>query len=197
MGAYVQLVRKQSGFQVIRDWMPFILCILSYANLHHLIHLVNPVDRDDVLLRIDAWLFGTQPSLWLEPYVRPWLTTIMAQAYANFFLYPPLLATVLYLRDKRQAFRESLVSVVVCFYLGYVGYILVPAVGPVVTLRNAYTVPLETGYYGKNLLKMIAKGSIGRDCFPSLHTGVRWSRGLRPGATNVGLPGCCWFPPCS
>ena len=88
------------------------------------------------------------------------------------------------LEKKKYCFfsRETLVSIILTFYIGYVGYILFPAVGPKTTKKQEeFTMShlFETslsGSYITDRLSFLMNYEISeytrRDCFPSLHNGV-------------------------
>ena len=55
-------------------------------------------------------------------------------------------------------------------FLGLLGYLLVPAIGPMYTLRNQYTVPLHQSIWMFNReVDFMDFARIRRDVFPSLH----------------------------
>ncbi|MCC6749756.1 MAG: inositol phosphorylceramide synthase [Deltaproteobacteria bacterium] len=158
---------------MLRDWFPFVLCLWVYENLHDLTHWLRPDTVDEALARADGWLFGAQPTLWLEQWAHPLLTDWMALAYLTYFVFPPLLAGWLYFAGHTGAFRELQLGLLVAFYGGFIGYILVPAVGPQLILAGQYRGPL-TGryvYWGAKVLVTTLQ-TFPRDCFPSLHTAI-------------------------
>ena len=73
------------------------------------------------------------------------------------------------------AFRELMIALILTFYLGFVGYMLVPAVGPRAILDIRYENPMYL--IGVNFYKPFSAmwndlQSFQRDCFPSLHTAI-------------------------
>lgn len=170
---FVTVVKRNHFLQIVRDALPFGFCIAIYTNLHDLIHFVNPRDQDRTLLAVEQWLFGGQPVVWLERFISNDLTNLLTVCYSLFFFYAPLLALDLYLRKRYQQFREFLTSVILCFFLGYFGYILVPAVGPRYTLADQFSRDLSGSTIAERLRETIdVLESTRRDCFPSLHTAV-------------------------
>ena len=81
----------------------------------------------------------------------------------------------LYVRKNYHAFRETLVSVILTFYIGYIGYVFFPAVGPKFTMAHLFETSLS-GSYITDRLSFLMDYEISeytrRDCFPSLHNGV-------------------------
>ncbi len=180
----VSLVRSSNSFDykyfvkkilvMLRDWLPFVLIILVYENLHDLVKLINPNLADPYLMKIDQWLFGTQPTIWLEKFIQPWLTSYMMSVYNLMYFMPALLAALLYAKRLFGDFRHLMLALVITFYLGLVGYVLVPAIGPRFVITDQYSVGLVGSSAIYDYSEAIWNGleRIDRDCFPSLHTAV-------------------------
>lgn len=159
----------------LREILPFAFCISIYTNMHDMVHLVNPNDVDFSLIAWDEILLGTQPAIYLEQFISPGLTDFMYFSYSSFLIYILLFTMYLYLKKKNIAFRETLVSVILTFYIGYIGYVIFPAVGPKFTMPHLF----ETSLSGTSItdkLSFIINYEISeytrRDCFPSLHNGI-------------------------
>jgi membrane-associated phospholipid phosphatase len=157
---------------VLRDWLPFFVCIFIYNLLHSFINVINPTDRHELLIKIDYFLFGVHPTVWLERFIHPSLTDYLSWVYLFYFLFLPYLAVVLYFKKKFFDFRNLILTSVVCFYAGYSGYLMVPALGPWITQENLYSVNLDGSVAEGILFPFIETSSILRDSFPSLHTAV-------------------------
>jgi len=162
-------------FKVIRNWLPIIFILMAYENLGDLVRFINPHDADPVLVKIDTWLFfGTNPTLWLEQWIRPWFSEIMHVCYVNYYPFLPIIGCALYITRDYHKFRDVMVSVTLGFYLGYVGYLLVPTVGPRYFMAEQFTVSVKgTSMLSDQIYHMLnALESTRRDCFPSLHTAI-------------------------
>jgi len=159
-------------FKVIRDWLPILFFLSIFLNLHYLIHSLNPNNCDQILIRVDQLIFRIQPSVWMEKFIWTPLTEFLTICYAFFYFYPIPLAVILYLRKSKSFdFRNYATSIILCFYLGFLGYILVPAIGPRYTLQ--YTQDLKGSYVSVNLRSTIDQmESTKSDVFPSLHNAV-------------------------
>jgi hypothetical protein len=168
------LAELRGGVMVlVADWLPLILCVLAYENVHDLTYVIRPDTVDAALRALDERLLGATPAAALDPYVRPWLTEVMSGAYALYFVYPALLLWLLYRRGDLTRFREVGLALGLCLYGGLIGYMLVPAVGP----RYAMAAELHSQLVGPWLTAPAARAwdaieLIDRDCFPSLHTGL-------------------------
>jgi membrane-associated phospholipid phosphatase len=130
-------------------------------------------DRDAALIAIDQRLFGFQASLVLQRIVTPWLTAWMDCAYFYHIINIPLVACFIYAYRDRTRFREMMSGIMVVSFLGLLGYLLVPAIGPIYTLRNQYTVPLRgSGWIFNREMDFMDFARIRRDVFPSLHVAI-------------------------
>ena len=120
---------------------------------------------------IDQWIFGTQPSIWLERFHHPWLTEILFISYSLFFFWQVALGTLLFLK-KRQDFHAYVLLVVAFYLLSYVMYLMVPAIGPRFDLLSQYQYPLTGVFLAKHIEASFIDIPMVRDCFPSGHTGL-------------------------
>lgn len=179
-GAHTLSVETGSVF---RDWFPFLVFMLIYESFWTATWaIVAPVDKDAMLLRWDMTLFGGTGSVWFDPYVRGWLTSVLAVAYFLHLVLPPVMGLIWYRRDLR-VFRSFLLSVLIVFIIGSQGYMLVPAIGPGVAFPSLYHHTLSGSIY-TNITELIDTVRAPRDVFPSLHVGLStiilwfaWRRG--------------------
>jgi membrane-associated phospholipid phosphatase len=160
--------------EIVRDWFPFLVILLMYYSLWgNATHLLVTTDRDAQLIALDQRLFGVQASVAIQRLVSPPLTAWMDFAYAFHIWNIPLVACFLYLRRPRRRFREMMCGLIAISFFGLLGYLLVPAIGPMYTLRERYTVPLYQPLAAFNRqIDFLDFARIRRDCFPSLHVGI-------------------------
>jgi acyl-CoA-binding protein len=114
--------------QVVRDFVPFLIALVFYETLHDLTPLIRHDVVDAALIAIDRKLLGVDAAVWMGHLGSPWLTRVMIFCYLSYFFAPAILASLIYWADRRQLFRDFLVSLCVTTLLGYTGYLLVPAV---------------------------------------------------------------------
>jgi len=165
--------RRNESIHPIRDWLPFILCLLTYEFLHDFVHWINPHDQDALLESIDFAIFGVHPTVWLERYISPELTDYLSFSYMIYFFYPPALGFILYFNRRYGEFRDAMLAVVIACFAGYIGYLTIPAIGPKYFQQDLYTRALSGGPFGERIILTIdTLKPIARDCFPSLHTAV-------------------------
>jgi len=179
-----------SSLFVLREMLPFLLCILIYTNLHDTIGFVNPNDIHQYLLAIDIWLFGVEPCLWAEQFYTRDRTEVFQLLYMSFVAIAPAVPLLLLGQKRRDEFRRAALSIVLCFYMGYVLYLLLPAAPPRIVLaaefkKNLGGDPLFASMAADGVLSLLPTDS--RAAFPSLHAAVsllalglawRFTRGL-------------------
>jgi membrane-associated phospholipid phosphatase len=161
-------------WEIVRDWFPFLVILMMYYSLWgDATHLLVTRDRDAELIALDQRLFGLQASVALQRIVSPPLTSWMEFAYAFHILNIPIVACFVYIRRSRYRFREMMSGVLVITFFGLLGYLLVPAIGPVYTLRDQFTVALSQplGMVNRQI-DFMDFARIKRDVFPSLHAGI-------------------------
>ncbi len=170
---FLFLVRVKPHWKLLRDAMPFVFCGTIYANLHDLIRFYNAPDVTGALYRWDMRLFGFEPTIWAERFAHPVLTDYFTVCYWLFYLLAPMLGLFLYLKRERVAFRYTMVSVVLCLYLGYVGYVAWPASAPRLSIPDAYSIELRgTPLLDFTRQAIAAIPLTAHGAFPSLHCAV-------------------------
>ena len=141
---------------------------------------------DALLSRIDEALFlGTNPSLWIEPYVTPPRLEFFSFVYALFipYIYLSMFFGLVGRPDvERRAFTAG---IAVTYALGFLGYLFLPARGPVVYLHEAFAAPLQGGAFHDLIVESVDRCGGPHGAFPSLHVGIstflclfdlRWNR---------------------
>ncbi len=162
--------------EFFRTMLPFLMCIAVYTNLHDTVRFVNPHDINAQLAAVEGWLFGGQPVVWAERFVTPARTEFFNFFYANFYLVAPSVVIVLWLSGRRGEAQHALLGVILCFYSGYVLYVIFPAAPPRLYLESLglFHVALRGGPitdFEQALIAMMPNHAA-RAAFPSLHAAV-------------------------
>lgn len=154
------------------NFSPIVFVILTYESLGSLIpHLRSDIDH--LLIKIDFYIFGQHPTLWMERFITPWFTDIMSLAYLSYYFIPVILISVLYLKDKTVEFNHAMFVLAFGYYLSFIGYILFPAIGPRFTLEHLYSIHLKGSFitdFVRDTLNALEHNK--RDCMPSGHTQI-------------------------
>ena len=164
--------RKGKKGTFFNDFSPLIFIILIYESLGSLIQYLQP-DVDSWLIQIDLFLFGVHPTVWMERRIVPWFTDVMSLAYLSYYFLPLTLVIVLYIKNRKLEFNESIFVLTFGYYASFIGYILFPAIGPRFTLTSFHSVPLEGRWvtdFVRDTLNALEHNK--RDCMPSGHTQI-------------------------
>ncbi len=173
--------------EYIHDWYAAPLVFLTYKELYFIISPLHAGrNYDDVLIAADRWLFGVDPTRWLMQFSHPVFTEILQFAYTIFYLLFLWAGYELYRRKNRAVFHFYMFTCIYGFYLSYLGYFTLPAVGPRFTLHDFGMTDLELPglwltphlrwfvNYGESVpmgvSNAIAQAAAQRDVFPSGHT---------------------------
>jgi membrane-associated phospholipid phosphatase len=164
------------NLRILLDYYVIVCIVVIFDGLGPLIRAVNPVDKDPHLIAFDRWLTGTDPTVALERFATPLLSDVLTVFYSLYYFHPIVLGTLVLLDDRERPpaarqFSRYAFTMVFVFFVSYVGYFLVPAVGPRFTVTHAG--PLPRGAIARvidDTLNVLESNK--RDCFPSGHTMV-------------------------
>ncbi len=173
--------------RIVHDWYVPPAVFLSFKELYYMIKPIHGGrDYDDVLMAIDRWLFGVNPTEWLMQFANPYLTEILQIAYTLFYVLFLVLGYELYRRHNLDLFHYFMFTCVYGFFLSYLGYFFLPAVGPRFTLHDFSMLNTELpgvwltpylrwfvnagGSVPMGVSNEVAIAGTQRDVFPSGHT---------------------------
>lgn len=160
------------------------IIFLTFKEVYVLISSVHSMDYDHILIAADRFLFGGDPTVFLYQFANPVFTEILQIAYGTFFFLPILLGIEFQLKKEFDKFYYIIFSVVFGFFLSYLAYFLLPAVGPRFTLHDFALTDIEIpGLFLTDFLREIVNSGesipsgtpnpievVQRDVFPSGHT---------------------------
>lgn len=119
---------------VVVDWLPFFLVLTAYDLARGgadgwlaPTHFLPQADAD-------RWLFGEVPSVWLQAQLHDpgrvqWFEVLAFLVYVSHFFAAPLLAAVLWVRDRAR-FRRFAASLALLTLLGCLTFVAFPAAPP-------------------------------------------------------------------
>ncbi|NOG43789.1 MAG: phosphatase PAP2 family protein [Calditrichaeota bacterium] len=157
----------------IKKWSVIVLIPLNFTELHYLVHTVHPIDYDNLLIQIDRFMFGTDPTIWMEQFTNPYVTEFLQIIYSTFYFLPIGLGIILAKKKQENDLNFLIFQIVYGFYLSYIGYFILPAIGPRFTLDHLQSFPL-TGVWLANDIQILLNTleNSQRDAFPSGHTAM-------------------------
>jgi membrane-associated phospholipid phosphatase len=141
---------------------------LLYPLLRSGIPAVHSGLEDVVLQAADRWLIGSNLSIRMQPLVHPAVTDLLSFCYLLYFTYL-ISSQAWYFFDDLALLKSFYAGMFALYGLGYLGYSILPARGPYLTMADQFTVPLTGGWFTHMNAWLVMKGSNRVDVFPSLH----------------------------
>jgi membrane-associated phospholipid phosphatase len=165
---------RNAILKLVYDLIFPVACILLvFDSLEGLVHYINPRDIDPLLIKLDYLIFNGHPTVMLESIMTPLLTDILQAVYSSYYFLPISLGITLKINGDDKAFDRSLFLIMLCFYLSYIGYMLMPAIGPRFTMDHLQNSALEGLFITAPLQELLNRlEGLKRDAFPSGHTGI-------------------------
>jgi membrane-associated phospholipid phosphatase len=140
---------------------------------------------DEAILRVEAQVFGGQPSRdWAQAANHLLLSEVLHAAYLSYYLIIYVPPIVLYARGMRREFRAAVFAVMLTFFVHYVFFIYFPVQGPRY-LFPAPTGAIAGGFFYQLAHRVLEAGSSQGAAFPSSHVGVSLAQSV---ATGRSLP---------
>ena len=149
-------------------WYPLVLPILAFPEAAQLRDLFVDDWRDRYLLAIEAAAFAEPPTVWLGRFTSPLFSEILQAGYLSYFLFLPIVAFVLYLREDRAPFYGVMAATVLGYLACYVIFLVFPTEGPAHTLRHLHSQPLPRGPF-RAAVEFLQKAGTHGNAFPSAH----------------------------
>jgi membrane-associated phospholipid phosphatase len=157
---------------------------MMYSQVHNYIPLVNPHNYDVTLAAWDHAIFGVNPTQWISRFANPVLTEYF-QIWYNFFQLMLIVPAIgFYVKGRMREFRIYAMMLLLGFYVSYLLYFIMPAIGPRFQVHDFYTIDRELPGLlltqpfrdfinaGNNITPDMKNpyDVVNRDCMPSGHT---------------------------
>jgi membrane-associated phospholipid phosphatase len=182
------------GLGGLRAYIPFLACMGVYEMNKRLIPAIRGDTMYDMqLANLEYAMFGDLSAAIVHKWMHAeWITTFIGwfnltqldiheAAYISYVYAAPALAMALWFLGRRTQFNRFMGALVITGALAYIGYVLVPVVGPKYVFEGRW---LEASSGALSFMDDIKDRN--RDCFPSLHTAwttlfliASW-KGVRP-----------------
>jgi membrane-associated phospholipid phosphatase len=133
--------------QVVLDWLPFTAVLMLYDRTRGVADRLGISLHERDIVRAEEWLFGgTEPSVWLQHHLyHPghvyWYDALCTLIYTSHFLATPILAALLWLRD-RALWLRYISRVVALSFAGLITYCVFPEAPPWMAARDGLTDPV-------------------------------------------------------
>ncbi|MCW2496793.1 MAG: superfamily protein [Jatrophihabitans sp.] len=128
--------------QVIVDWLPFTLVLLAYDRTRGIADALGTPLHEADAVHWEHWLCDGIPTVWLQQHLyNPshvyWYDALTTLVYTSHFIATPVLAAILWLRD-RTLWLRYITRVIVLSVAGLVTYTLLPEAPPWLAAQDHY-----------------------------------------------------------
>ncbi len=160
--------RSVDAARVPRAALNVIALPAAFTGLCWLLPGVHPEPYEYDFLALDRALFGIDVGT-LADHLAPWFVEVLQICYASFYGICALAALGAGLGSGKAAFDRAVLLFAAGFLVSYLGYLLVPTLGPKVVL--AFPHDVQGLWFTQTLRTAIDAGEANPwDCFPSGHT---------------------------
>ncbi|MBL8726784.1 MAG: phosphatase PAP2 family protein [Planctomycetes bacterium] len=166
-----QVVRRRSA--AAARWWRVALAIgglpVVFSAMGWLLPAVHPEPYEFLWCTVDRAWFGGDVGVLVQRWFAPWMAEVLQLVYACFYAVP-IVAGIGVLRRRGGAeFDRAVLALVGGFLASYLGYLLVPTLGPKVVL--AFPTRIEGLWACETVRAWIDAAEHNEwDCFPSGHT---------------------------
>lgn len=177
---HIGLLLGYAGLTPFMDrWKPLRGCaslgvmFTLYTTLAVIPFRVIPWRGDAALAAVDSWLLGGQaPVDWVAGLVSPFGMAVFSLIYALFipYLYCSI-ALGLFGKDDQERGR-FVAGLVLTYAVSFLGYLFVPAQGPIVHLAEQLPAMVDGGYFQRLIQGSVDAMGGPHGAFPSLHVGA-------------------------
>ncbi len=181
----VSSIQQRNKYTIaIRKFYLLIFVYFIYNQTNTYITIINPNLFDELFIKIDRAICGTDPTHFTMKFANPYLTEFLQFCYMTFFFMPIIHGIELHIRKKDAEFDKLLRNILFGFYFSYLLYFFLPAIGPRFTLHDFSTLSCDLpGVYLTEFFRSVVNTGGGiisaaippevqvhRDCMPSGHT---------------------------
>ena len=185
---YISLITEKytdnKKFMLFRRIYIAPVVFVIYSQIHNYIPLINPHLYDLTLIAWDKAIFGVNPTEWISVIKHPLLTEYLQFSYMLYFIMPLVHGIELHFRKKDAELDLFARNILFAFYISYLMYLIMPAIGPRFFIHDFATLSLElpglwlTEYFrafvnnGGGIPVGVTNPAdfVNRDCMPSGHT---------------------------
>lgn len=167
--------KQSSASLLVQSVLTIAVMFSLYLILATLPFDVIPYNADGLLAGIDQVMgIGIRPSLWVEQFITEPVLNLFSFFYAVFipYLYFSIFLSLLGRPEYEK--RIFITAFALTYSFSFLGYLFVPARGPVVFYQDQFIHPLNGGYFHQLILSSIEQCGGPHGAFPSLHVGASW-----------------------
>lgn len=168
---FSRALRHHSWIKTARCMLVLGLISFMYSALATLAFDYVPWRADASLLALDTALGFGELHTDLAPALTQsvWVTELLSLSYAAFIPYLLISFYIHTITAKANTTQLFLNSVAIMYAFGFLGYLFVPAYGPVVHLADQVNLPIVGGFFHDVVTQSIDRAGGPHGAFPSIH----------------------------
>jgi membrane-associated phospholipid phosphatase len=159
--------------RIFRYFYPFIFIGFVFESLGFIVPFINPHNEDSVLINLDRVIFGGDIASILGFLNIKGVVDYLQLMYLSYYFLPLFVIYYFYSKNEIKKLNYALFALSLGYYISYIGYIILPAIGPRYSLAYLEHMPIHGGLV-YNFIHPILNSleHIKQDCFPSGHTEI-------------------------
>jgi hypothetical protein len=157
--------------EFVRPAVTVTVVFILYTSLGKLGVAAMPYLADATLSHLDTVLCGVDPSLWIQRFQTPGRVEFFSFIYGAFIPYIYLSITLGCLGRPALERDQFLTGWAFTYAISYLGYLFVPAHGPVLYHASDYDITLPHGFFYDAVVRGVENSGGLQGAFPSLHVG--------------------------
>ncbi len=172
----IYLISKDSHTRLtkmLRYFYPFIFIGFVFESLGYIVPFINPHNKDVLLIAADRAIFGGDVANLLNFLNIKYFTDYLQLSYLSYYFLPLILLYYFYSKKEIKKLNYALFALSLGYYISYIGYMVVPAIGPRYSLLYLQNMPIKGGFIYDFIHPVLnSLEHIKQDCFPSGHTEI-------------------------
>ncbi len=169
----VALEHTNRVLRMLRYFYPYIFIGFVFESLGFIVPYINPHNKDHILIKIDRLILGKDAALVFNFLNIKGVVDYLQISYLAYYILPVVIILYYYKKNKIKRLSYTLFALSLGYYISYLGYIFLPAIGPRYSLSYLSHIPLNGGIVFKTVHPILNQlEHIKQDCFPSGHTEI-------------------------
>ncbi len=159
--------------RMLRYFYPYIFIGFVFESLGFIVPYINPHNKDPILIKIDRLILGKDAALVFNFLNIKGVVDYLQVSYLAYYILPAVIILYYYKKNRIKRLSYTLFALSLGYYISYLGYIFLPAIGPRYSLSYLSHIPLNGGVVFKVVHPILNQlEHIKQDCFPSGHTEI-------------------------
>ncbi len=160
-------------FRLMRYFYPYFFIGFVFESLGFIVPFINPKNKDYILIHMDRFILGTDAAKLFNFLNIKGVVDYLQISYLAYYLLPFFIIYYLYKKKEIKKLSFTLFALSLGYYISYLGYIILPAIGPRYSLAYLENMPLHGGAIFNFVHPLLnSLEHIKQDCFPSGHTEI-------------------------